>query len=98
MSEADYLESISQKQKINLLFISQRANSSHVLTSDHQLHSRWTALVSKIGFTHETLRAWVNEMEVDSGKMPSVISDARAKTAGLEMDDLSPKNNISILL
>ena len=42
-----------------------------VLTSEHEHPSRWAALVSvssKIGCTPETLRAWVNKMEVDSGK------------------------------
>ena len=50
-----------------------------VLTSEHEHPSRWAALVSvssKIGCTPETLRAWVNKMEVDSGKKPGVTSDA----------------------
>ncbi len=41
-----------------------------VLTSEHDYPSRWAALVSissKIGCTPETLRAWVNRIEVDSG-------------------------------
>ena len=53
-----------------------------VLTSEHEHPSRWAALVSvssKIGCTPETLRAWINKMEVDSGKKPGVTSDCRSK-------------------
>ena len=42
-----------------------------VLTSEHEHPSRWAALVavsSKIDCAPETLRAWVNKMEVDSYK------------------------------
>ena len=53
-----------------------------VLTSEHEHPSRWAAMVSvasKIGCTPETLRAWVNKSEVDSGNKPGVTSDAAAK-------------------
>lgn len=53
-----------------------------VLTSEHEHPSRWAAMVSiasKIGCTPETLRAWVNKMEVESGKRAGVPSDASAK-------------------
>jgi transposase-like protein len=39
---------------------------------------------SKIGCTPETLRSWVNKMEVDSGKKPGITSDAAAKIKELE--------------
>ena len=34
---------------------------------------------SKIGCTPETLRAWVNKIEVDTGKKAGFTSDAAAK-------------------
>jgi len=43
-----------------------------VLTSEHEHSSRWAAVVSissKIGYTPETLRAWVNKIEVDTGNL-----------------------------
>ena len=61
-----------------------------VLTSEHEHPSRWAALVSvssKIGCTPETLRAWVNKMEVDSGKRPGVASDAAAKIKELKREN-----------
>ncbi len=70
-----------------------------VLTSEHEHPSRWAALVSvssKIGCTPETLRAWVNKMEVDSGKKHGVTSDAAAKIKELELEnrDLKQANEI----
>ena len=41
----------------------------------------------KIGFTPETLRAWVNKMEVDTGKKVGVTSDAAAKIKELEREN-----------
>jgi transposase-like protein len=61
-----------------------------VLTSEHEHPSRWAALVSissKIGCTPETLRSWVNKMEVDSGKKPGLSSDAAAKIKALEREN-----------
>ena len=53
-----------------------------VLTSEHEYPSRWATLVSiasKIGCTPETLRAWLNKIDVDSGKKPGLTSEAAAK-------------------
>jgi len=61
-----------------------------VLTSEHEHASRWATLVSvssKIGCTPETLRIWVNKMEVDSGKKPGLTSDAEAKIKTLEREN-----------
>jgi transposase len=58
-----------------------------VLASEYEHSSRWAALVSissKIGCTHETLRAWVNKMEVDSGKKLGITSDDSAKIKELK--------------
>lgn len=71
-----------------------------VLTSEHEHPSRWAALVSissKIGCTPETLRAWVNRIEVDSGKRPGVTSDAAAKIKQLERENKELKQENEIL-
>ena len=71
-----------------------------VLTSEHEYASRWAALVSvasKIGCTPETLRAWVNKMEVDSGTKPGVTSDAAAKIKELERENRELKQANEIL-
>jgi len=71
-----------------------------VLTSEHEHPSRWAALVSvssKIGCTPETLRAWINKMEVDSGKKPGVTSDAAAKIKELERENRELKQANEIL-
>ena len=49
-----------------------------VLTGEHEHSSRWAAIKSiatKIGCTPETLRSWVNKMEVDAGTKFGVTSD-----------------------
>ena len=61
-----------------------------LLTSEHEHSSRWAALKSvssKIGCTPETLRAWVNKMEVDSGKKPGVTSDQAERLKQLEREN-----------
>lgn len=71
-----------------------------VLTSEHEHSSRWAALVSvasKIGCTPETLRAWVNKMEVDSGAKPGVTSDAASKIKELERENRELKQANEIL-
>ena len=71
-----------------------------VLTSEHVHSSRWAALVSiasKIGCTPETLRSWVNKMEVDSGKKPGVTSDAAARMKELERENKELKQANEIL-
>lgn len=71
-----------------------------VLTSEHEHPSRWAAMVSvssKIGRTPETLRAWVNKMEVDSGKKPGITSDAAAKIKELERENRELKQANEIL-
>ena len=49
-----------------------------VLTSEHEHSSRWAAtksVATKIGCTPETLRMWIQKIEVDSGTKPGVITD-----------------------
>jgi len=61
-----------------------------VLTSEHEYPSRWAtiaSIASKIGCTPETLRKWVNRMEVDSGITPGVGSDYQQRMKDLEREN-----------
>ena len=52
--------------------------------------SRWAALVSissKIGCTAETLRSWVKQSEVDTGRRDGMTSDDRARFKALEKEN-----------
>ncbi len=60
-----------------------------VLTSEHDHSSRWAAtqsVAAKIACTPETLRTWINKIEVDSGTMPGVSSDQLKRTKELERE------------
>jgi transposase-like protein len=60
-----------------------------VLTSEHDHSSRWAAtqsVAAKIGCTPETLRTWINKIEVDSGTKPGVTSDQTKRTKELERE------------
>jgi len=61
-----------------------------VLTSEQEYPSRWATIVSiasKIGCTPETLRKWVNRMEVDSGLKPGVSSDHQQRMKDMEREN-----------
>ncbi len=71
-----------------------------VLTTEHEHRSRWTAIQSvaqKIGCTPETLRAWVNRLEVDSGAKPGTPSDHVARLKELERENRELKQANEIL-
>ena len=71
-----------------------------VLTSEHEYPSRWATIVSiasKIGCTPETLRTWVNKMEVDSGLRPGVSSDQHQRMKELERENRELKRANEIL-
>ena len=71
-----------------------------VLTSEHEHNSRWQAIqsvASKIGCTPETLRSWINKIEVDSGKKPGVTSDEKARLKELERENRELKQANEIL-
>lgn len=71
-----------------------------VLTSEQDHSSRWAAIQSvaaKIGCTAETLRSWLNKMEVDSGIKPGVTSDAATKLKELERENRELKRANEIL-
>ncbi|WKD48669.1 IS3 family transposase [Microbulbifer spongiae] len=70
-----------------------------VLTGEHEHQSRWaaiTSIASKIGCTPETLRSWVNKMEVDNGTKPGTTSSdaARLKELEREVRELKRANEI----
>ena len=71
-----------------------------VLTSEHEHPSRWAAIQSvatKIGCTPETLRSWVNKMEVDSGRKPGVTTDQAQRMKELERENRELKRANEIL-
>ena len=71
-----------------------------VLTSEHEHPSRWAAIHSiatKIGCTPETLRTWINRMEVDSGAKPGVTSDQSKRMKELERETRELKRANEIL-
>jgi transposase-like protein len=71
-----------------------------VLTGEHEYASRWSAITSvasKIGCTPETLRKWVNRMEVDSGLMPGISSDQQQRMKELKRENRELKRVNDIL-
>lgn len=59
---------------------------------DHQgdYPSQWQAVISiaaKFGCTAETLRRWVRQVEVDSGRRDGMMSDDRARIKDLEREN-----------
>lgn len=71
-----------------------------VLTGEHEHKSRWAAIQSvaaKIGCTPETLRSWVNKMEVDSGAKLGVTSSEAARMKELERENRELKRANEIL-
>ena len=71
-----------------------------VLTSEHEHSSRWAAIKSiatKMGCTAETLRSWINKMEVDTGAKPGVTSDQSTRMKELERENRELKRANEIL-
>ena len=60
-----------------------------VLEHEHGHSSQWAAIVSiaaKIGCTPETLRKWVRQTEVDTGRRGGLTSDERASIKEMERE------------
>ena len=71
-----------------------------VLTCEHEHPSRWAAMQSiatKIGCTPETLRSWVNKIEVDTGTKPGVTTDHAKRMKDLERENRELKRANEIL-
>jgi transposase-like protein len=61
-----------------------------VLEHQQEYSSQWQAVLSiadKIGCTPETLRRWVRQAEVDSGRRGGMTSDDRARLKELEREN-----------
>ena len=70
-----------------------------VLTTEHEHSSRWAAtqsVATKIGCTPETLRMWINKIEVDSGTKIGVTTDQAQQMKELkrEVRELKRANEI----
>ena len=60
-----------------------------VFDHEREYDSQWAAIVSiatKIGCTAETLRRWVRQTEVDTGRRGGLTSDERARIKELERE------------
>jgi len=71
-----------------------------VLTSEHDHSSRWAAtqsVAAKIGCTPETLRTWINKIEVDSGAKSGVTTDHAQRMKELERENRELKRANEIL-
>jgi len=71
-----------------------------VLTTEHEHKSRWAAtqsVATKIGCTPETLRTWINKMEVDSGTRPGATTDHIQRLKQLERENRELKRANEIL-
>jgi transposase-like protein len=61
-----------------------------LLEHEGEYGSRWSALESiatKIGCTAETLRSWVKQEEIDTGRRDGLTSDDRARLKALEREN-----------
>jgi len=71
-----------------------------VLEQQNQHRSQWAAIQSiadKIGCTHETLRRWVRQAEVDQGVRGGMPSDDRERLKQLERENKELKRANEIL-
>ncbi len=60
-----------------------------VFDHEREYDSQWAAIVSiatKIGCTAETLRRWVRQTEVDTGRRGGLTNDERARIKELERE------------
>ena len=73
---------------------------SMVLVHQNEHTSQWAAIQSiagKIGCTHETLRRWVRQTEVDQGLRGGMPSDERERIKRLERENKELKRANEIL-
>ena len=71
-----------------------------VLTTEHDHKSRWAAtqsVATKIGCTPETLRTWINKIEVDSDTKLGVTTDHSQRMKELERENRELKRANEIL-
>ncbi len=61
-----------------------------VFEHEREYPSQWQAVISiasKFGCTAETLRRWVRQAEIDSGRRGGLTSDERARIKELEREN-----------
>ena len=61
-----------------------------LLEHEHEYDSRWAAMESiadKIGCTAETLRSWVKQEEIDTGRRDGLTSSDRERLKALEKEN-----------
>ena len=66
----------------------------------HEYSSQWEAMASiaaKIGCTTETMRKWVRQAEIDTGKRGGLTTDERARMKELERENRELKRSNEIL-
>lgn len=71
-----------------------------VLQTEHEHNSRWSTIKSiaaKIGCTPETLRSWVNRLEIDQGTKPGTTTTQTMKIKDLERENRELKRANEIL-
>jgi transposase len=71
-----------------------------VLEHGREHDSQWAAIVSiasKIGCSAETLRHWVRQVEVDTGRRGGLTSDDRARIKELERENFELRRANEIL-
>jgi len=71
-----------------------------VFDHGNEYDSQWAAMVSiaaKIGCTPETLRKWVRQTEVDTGRRGGLTSDERARIKELERENRELRRTNEIL-
>ena len=71
-----------------------------VLTTEHEHNSRWAAtksVATKIGCTPETLRMWIQKIEVDSGAKSGVTTGHSQKMKELERENRKLNRSNEIL-
>ena len=71
-----------------------------VLEHQNEHTSQWAAILSiagKIGCSHETLRRWVRQTEVDQGMRGGMPSDERERIKQLERENKELKRANEIL-
>ena len=71
-----------------------------LLSTEHEYRSRWAAtnsIAKKIGCTSETLRKWVKQSEIDSGKKLGVSTQDTTHLVELERENRELKRANEIL-
>lgn len=71
-----------------------------VLEQQGQHESQWAAIcwiAEKMGFTPETLRKWVRQVEKDAGQRPGLTSSERERLKDLERENRELKRANEIL-